>query len=72
MITKPKSSDPKLKNFTAVVPVFVDLIIVVRKTQAENKQLDYRPIVVNNNKCRFVTDKYKNIPYDNNENEKRE
>ena len=41
MITKPKSSDPKLKNFTAVVPVFVDLIIVVKKTQAENKQNEY-------------------------------
>ena len=47
MITKPKRREPKLKNFTAVVPAFVDFIIVVKNTQAENKQKEYKPITIN-------------------------
>jgi hypothetical protein len=54
MITKPKRSDPKLKNLTAVVPAFVDLIIVVKKTQDENKQKEYKPIVIINKMTRFL------------------
>ena len=33
--TNPKSIDPKLKNLTAVVPVFVDFIQIVKKIQTE-------------------------------------
>ena len=36
--TNPKSIEPKLKNFTAVVPVFVDFMHVVKKIQAQKSE----------------------------------
>ena len=48
IITNPKSKEPKLKNFTAVVPVFVDWIMVVKKTHAAKIEKENKPIVRNN------------------------
>ena len=62
IITKPKRIEPKLKNLTAVVPVFVDLIIVEKKTQTEKREKENKAIVKNKIKCRFLTDKNKNKP----------
>ena len=71
-ITKPKRIEPKLKNFTAVVPVFVDLIIDVKNTHAEKIATVNKPILINNKIVRFFTAKYMNKPYDIIENENTE
>jgi hypothetical protein len=61
IITKPKRIEPKLKNFTAVVPVLVESIQVVKKTQLEKIEKVNRIMLIITNMYLNVIEAKRNI-----------